>query len=344
MATRISIYDRYGKPLAELNCKARCNWALNAMGKAVLEIARSDPKFNETNLRIGNLILIEHDTLPRWGGRIDTPRKWARDKVVITAYTGEHIIKYFEYPTQLVVGYAGEHFNDILLRFTDYDYLKQYPFTAGTIYYGGVSWSADLTQSRIGGLDRVSEIQRLSGQEWSIEPVLASNGWLQFIASWHLVRGETTDLILEEDRHIAQQNGDLFIEQGEIINVPYLYWNTSGYIADAWGSSDKADVSKVFYGDRFQSSQVTYVDDDTMYAYADRLSAELCEPRKTFNLRVVNHNDCFKQLRIGNTISVRLVNYGFSDTGSLGVEASVRIRGMEFSEEDGFVSLIVEGV
>ena len=75
--SRMSIYDKSGIYLTEIDADIDRTWKINDYGKATFTISKEDVKAVYEYIRFGNLIYIEHNKLPAWAGVIDPPRDWA---------------------------------------------------------------------------------------------------------------------------------------------------------------------------------------------------------------------------------------------------------------------------
>ena len=340
MGTQILVFDRFGKPIDDIDCEVRRSWELNGIGKAIFTMAKTDLKCTEVNLRFGNIVLIENDECGRWAGTIDLPRRWRNDTIIFTAYTPEWLLKYNVWAGN---GYtdetAGERFE------TDYFFDTTTSLTAlfetGEVYKAGVTWSEDVAQRWYNCYEKLQEMADITGQEWEFVPRLKASGDIYFEANWLEQRGSTySDIVIEEGKHVRLSGGEIFIEQGEIINYPYAYWPSGQYYGN---DNDYDTASSVLYGERFKTWGIQYTNDDAVDAWLAGKLATYKEPQRTFNISIVNDGNIFEYMDIGNTVGLRLVNYGFTDN-AFGIDTTIRILAKEYAENDGFMTLTVTEV
>jgi hypothetical protein len=342
MGTQVRVFDRFGVPLVDLDCFARRSWKLNGMGKAIFRIAKTDPRCAEVNLRFGNLVLVEHDGVGRWGGVIDPPRHWNEGEIEFTAYTPELLLKYSVLwnPVLATDETAGYRFEGYLYENFEERHDREI-FELGTVFKGGTTWDDVSGLQDFDCYKKLREFSDKSGQDWEFLPRFRGNGNLYFECNWHESLGSTyDDIIVEEGKHINIKGGTVFSEQGEIANQIYAYWPDD----TSYEYSNNQDAeSEVFYGERWKRYSITFTNYAAVNDWINEKLSEMKNPRRTFNISVVNDGDIFSYLGVGNTVGLQLVNYGFTNN-ALGIETTVRVKSREYAENDGFMSLVVEEV
>ena len=71
MSSRVSIYDKSGQWLTEVNTTFNRVYKLNEFGIGSFTLSTDDDKCREDYLQFGNYVYIEHDKLPVWSGMIE---------------------------------------------------------------------------------------------------------------------------------------------------------------------------------------------------------------------------------------------------------------------------------
>jgi len=336
----IRLFDKTGVPLqgGEIDALVDRSWVLNGIGQANITIAKTDASCTDTILRFGNRILIQEDDMGMWGGIVLPPRNWTADGVTFTAYTIEKLLD-LRYPSAVsYTGYAGDIFEDLI---TSANTTEDTLIAFGTSYAGGESWTEETTDTVYKAL---AAITKRTGQDWEIEPSINSVGNVAWSSYWKSSRGEdlSANVVLEEGTHFKIATGPLLSEQGPIYNsIKLVKYDGVGVTTTATADDDD---SMAVYGTLQGIFNETVPTGYTAQTYCDYLLSVYKEPRKTFKLSVINdEEDTLKNIRLGNTITVLLVTYGFTGNG-LGLETRVRITAMEADERDSTLTLVVNEV
>ena len=336
----IRLFDKTGVPLqgGEFDALVDRSWVLNGIGQANITIAKTDASCTDTLLKFGNRILIQEDDMGSWGGVILPPRNWTADGITFTAYTIEKLLEH-RYPgASSYTGYAGDIFEDLI---SSANITEDTLIDFGTAYAGGESWTEETTDTIYKAL---AAIAKRTGQDWVIEPGIDSVGKMEWAAYWRSSRGEdlSESVVLEEGTHFKIATGPLLSEQGPIYNSIKLVKYDGVGITTTATATDATSIAT--YGTLQGLFSETVPTGYTAQTYCDYLLSVYKEPRKTFKLSVINDEvDTLKNIRLGNTISILLVTYGFTGNG-LGIEMHVRIMAMEADERDSTLTLVVSEV
>jgi len=336
----IRLFDKTGVPIqgGEIDALADRSWVLNGVGQANITIAKTDAFCTDAILRFGNRILTQEDDMGSWGGIVLPPRNWTADGVTFTAYTIEKLLD-LRYPSAVsYTGYAGDIFEDLI---TSANATDDTLIDFGAAYAGGESWTEETTDTIYKAM---AAIAKRTGQDWEIEPGIDSLGKMEWAAYWKASRGEdlSDTVFLEEGTHFKIATGPLLSEQGPIYNsIKLVKYDGVGITTPATADDDDSIAA---YGTLQGIFNETLPTGYTAQTYCDYLLSVYKEPRKTFKLSVINDDvDTLKNIRLGNTITILLVTYGFTGNG-LGLETQVRITAIETDERDSTLTLVVSEV
>jgi len=336
----IRIFDKSGNTLqgGEIDALVDRSWVLNGIGQANITIAKTDAACTASILKFGNRILIQEDDMGSWGGIILPPRSWSADPIQFTAYTIEKLLEARYTSASSYTGYAGGIFEDLI---SSANATEDTLIDFGTAYEAGESWTEETTDNIY---KVMAAIAKRTGQDWAIEPGIDSVGKIEWAAYWRASRGQdlSDSIVLEEGMHFEIANGPLLIEQGPIYNsIKLVAYNGVGSTTTVT-ASDTDSIAE--YGTLQGIFNETVPTGYTAQTYCDYLLSIYKQPRKTFKLAVINDEvDTLKSIRLGNTITIRLVTYGFTGNG-LGLETQVRILAIEADERDSKVTLVVNEV
>ena len=332
--SRVQIFNNAGFKLIEVDADADRSWMIGQYARCVFTIPVISDKCREQFLRYGNLVLIEHEKLPAWGGVIDLPRTWGNNKVEITAYSAEYLLNFRHTgyrDKKITAGAMFKECIDIANRVSDTRLIK-----AGPIDEGGELVKFELRNQNMYEFvkDKISK----AGYEWRITPVLENNR-LSFEATLYLKHEIFTDMVLAEGYNI-QAGDSVLTEDGDIYNQ-YLGFGAGS----SWSSRYKYTVSDLDsqskYGYRETAYEVNESNKANVEKYTREKLAETKEPELKFDLSALDKGDTWKYLNLGAIMRVELSVCGFNGD-KLGTEADVRIIGMSLAENKGAVRLICE--
>lgn len=332
--SRITIFDRFGTPLTEIEALTTRSWVLGGEGEASFVMATSDPKCKEAYLRYGNFLLIEHEELPNWCGVIEPERKWGYGKVEIRAFTLERLLKNCGTPLQKMTGSAGTIFEQILQicnRQLDL------PFSFGEIYRGGPQREESLGDQ---AFEHVRRVRERSGHFWELKG-WREGGFLKLWAEWKETIGSDSPIALIEGTNLALGD-EILAEYGPI-------WNDVIGLGDAMTegtrlSARREDAESIRrYGRR--STAIVFSGNRTLPTLEQNTEEYLrthAHPAMRISAaEVVHEGEIFRWLRVGNRFRVILQSVGFSGSG-FGYEANARLIGMEYSDERDSVRVELE--
>lgn len=327
MTGTITLCDQSGVPLGQ-PVDAAYEWEtiINVVGGLQFDLSTLDPACREDWIRYGNLVIVEHETLPAWGGVIDTPREWGRGSVTVRAYSGEHLLSY-RYPQavgQTLNGTPGAIFRQIIQMAVSSAWL---PIEIGEIYEGGTIRPETLED------DLLTEVQRLAeatGCEFEFVPVLR-NGRLVFVANWYDRMGnesaEPVEVIEGQDMQLSDRP---YSEQGTIVNDLLGYGDGATWASRAKvRKEDGASASR--YGVR--QGMKGYDGSSMIGTLTENVEQELkrrAEPVGVVDVKVTNDRGAWPRLRRGNRLRALMHSVGFLGTDQRGVDRTSRIMGMGY--------------
>lgn len=335
MATRLTIYNRQGMYLAEFDAVCKRTWLLNKVGTAEFTISTQDSKCRGDFLQFGNLVLIEHDVLPAWGGVITTPRDWGKFAVKIHCKSADHLF-------YTRVGKAGMTFNsnsganfNSLITFANTE--EDLRIRAGDIDTGGAVIPVKLDPGNKLSVS-LAELTKDSGYEYYLEPKLDANRQLYFSAHWYPRFGVEKLTRLEEGLNIEFVD-ELLTEQGDILN--------EYRVSEAGGKGEftaRDEESVGLYGLRQHSESMTINadKDGSLEAVAVNKLKAAKNPTQTFNFVVLNEGEIWSEMGLGNTFPVKMLTCGFTGN-AIGMDTSIRVTGMTFDDE-GRLEVVCEEV
>jgi hypothetical protein len=311
---------------------------LNGAGKATFSITKNDPHATAANLRYGNPILIEHDRAGAWGGFIDTPRPWGSDTLQVTAWEAPRILRSRRpvTPGEFTMS-PGEAFKEIIRQANaSEDTLIR--ANDSEIYSGGSSRTVRFKYVPL--YDFLARLASSSGSEWAFEPDVSS-GLLTFQANWYERRGVDRNWNLEEGKNIKRIDGTLLNEQGDIINDCLVFVRApAGGDFETAKYEDAASIAK--YGRRQAVVSATEVHGSQKMAQA--IVTAHSEPLRTYSgLAVIDVNGDFDKVQLGDTVWLRLPNYGFTESDS-GTRAQIRIIGRAFDDALNELQIVADEV
>lgn len=329
---RSLIFNRQGRGPTEVDIQWEyVAWRLNQVGRARGLLPFADPNCTQDVLQLGNLILVQFENgLPDFGGVIDVPRgrRWGAG-ITINAYSAEQLLTWRR--TAKIRTFSatapGTIFQTLLTEeATDWPM----GIEIGNIYTGGSA--RDETYHYHGLFDVVSNLQRLSGEDWEIIP-LYQNGVLTFIAHWYQAKGQdrSGQVVLSEGDNLIDLTID---EQGPIANQIFCPGGGAG--GTTWSDRNVGEASdedsRDRYGYREYSEVLTGIfDQPTLDASASALLATYKDPRVRPSMRVANCDPAgFSDYDVADRVTVQAL----LDWPQWSIDQSVRIVAREWSPDD----------
>lgn len=330
------LFDLNGFFVRDLPYSFSRSWVLNDYGSCEWRMPVKD--FSST-FEFGSYVVVQHPTLGDWGGVIDEPREWGNDGMVtIKAYSAEYILQFRRGDAEQTIGGSSGAIFNALLQLAN----SKYPtlIRGNSIYYGG-----DTLAQLVNVTDVYSQIQQLakdSGHDWHIYPVVSRN-LLTFKADWFKKRGvkiSDPNVILIPGKNVEVNNPAL-IEQGKIYN-DYLAYGKGDTWSDRPLYFTQDRDSQSLYGVRQSPGlEVDGITTDQLSTAAQSALAKSINPRHTFNLSVLDKDDLFTYIRLGNVLKVEMDNVGWHN-GKIGTSAFVRVIGRDYDDEEHKCGIVAE--
>ena len=348
METKVRVFDgSTGMMLDELSPNGvNRSWKVNGIGDAKFTMEYTDPKSTRRNLEFGNLLLVEHDLLPAWGGVIDTPRKWKKDGIEVAAYAAETLLSWRRGPISMKLDGmdAGQIFIEIINIANKQGDTR---IRIGEVFHDGKTRQETVDLTKLN--DEINQVARRSGQEWEIIPELDAQGRLFFVANWKQSIGEKKQVVLREGENIALGEVPL-LEQGKIVNDLVGFgtgatWDSRPVYPPTGSGLQDAD-SLARYTLRQDAVNLDAMLEGTLEQNTKNELAKVKEPRRTFQIDIVNRQGEsdyeFKNTRNGDTVQLITLTLGFNPSGGFGVDTPVRVWGMAFFDLDPKLALVLE--
>jgi len=332
--SKIQIFDRGGFKLTEIVADADRSWLINEYGHCEFTLPVIDANCRKRFLQFGNLILIEHPKLPKWGGVIDVPRKWGNNLVTITAYTAEYLFKFRDTTYGGAQRTPGEIYRNTIRKINVSGDIR---VKEGTIWDGGKANGTEV--KRDNAYDFIKNELDKAEVEWCLIPQLDAGGRLYFDANLYEKLGDPKAYELKEGVNI-ELNEDTLTEDGVIAN--HIFGIGTGATWNERPKYDAVDLtSENDYGWRDEKLKVEH---NTVGKVEEESNKELNKrknPEKNFDLSVLDYGLAWLNLALGNELPVHLSVCGFNGD-KLGTDAKIRIKGMAYLENKGVVRLILD--
>lgn len=323
MTSRLSAYTKDGHYLTEFDATFTRGYEINAFGKGSFTLSTYDAKALREFLQFGNLIYCEHDSLPAWGGFIDTPRDWGHGSVTISCYTYEYMMKFRNTHQKCKVsGTYGAIYQKLFEKISDvrgFEIIK-----LGEIYGGGESVTKDYNYGNL--YDTFCDLADESSQDWGFDPYIDENGKLYFLANWYKKRGTEINYTIYEDLDVEEQS-TMLREQGDIGNRVRCFGTSSS-------SSERIDTIRTDeesigkYGIRYICENTDAETQAALETIGDQKLLYYKDPRKTYSINLIDRRSNFKMARLGNIINAEFYSVGFSENG-FGSKSKIRILKMQ---------------
>lgn len=337
MASRITIFDHYCRPLAETTVSTTPrSWVLDDVGRAEWTVSTSDPICKLVNLQYGNLVLIEHlpardesgnvkGRLPDWVGMILPPRNWALGELPVVAFSAECVMAFRPMPFVKIQGTPGTMFKQILQFANDLPSgIKVQP---GNIADLSKPLEDDL---RISAHEHIKTLAQNAGMNWDVTAERADDGSLLLFANLYESKGLDTDQLLNPSN--TELGDPLLSEQG----VPFNY--VIGY-SHAFTDRDRKKLIGVNqssfddYGLLGMNEIFLGLHDGASVAAASQARADSAgRPQMILGRIALDQGDLFDYMECGNSLRVHDPNVGFSPNGGFGLNARVRVVSVDYND------------
>lgn len=338
--SRVSLHARDGSLLTTIKTQTERSWVLNDYGTCRFTFALTDAKAVRRNLEFGNLVYVDHDTLPDWGGVLDPDEDWNDDGTIsMNAYSGEYLLTFRRSPLNQVFshGSAGTLFK----RFVDEaNKAGDLLIRAGSIWLGGTP--AEDTMDGKSFYSHTKDLAKKRSNDWSIDAAINQvNNRVYFAANYYEKRGVKRSLTLKEGHNIEKRHNPLKVQR-KIVNDLLGIGEGSDEERPTWNALDPDSISR--YGLRQDSEDLTKTEPASVQADTIASLRELRNPRRTFKLELLNVGNAFAETRLGDTYQLIMQSVGFLSDGEIGVNAIVRVLGMRYHDDSDTMEITVDEV
>lgn len=333
MTTEVLIYSPLGVPLCDINVVPVASRIINDVGDASFDLSLEDAAALEVNLQFGNVLVINHDTLPSWVGFIDSAqgREWGAGTITVRALSAESIFhRRIVYPTILsgTNGAILKRMLENMMRYSDGG-IKLYP---GDIYMGG-------RRNFYPRLGRCLEvIERLAHQgkcDWSVTHEVIKGRLRLYANLYQGERGRRTKHVL--DARSTELSEPIYAEEGEIWNH-VVFWRTgTKRVSRAW----RDETSIGIYGLNQYLGEANTDEEVALEWMARAWLYDHAYPRGMIMPTIINYENIFKSIELGN--KYRWEHHGVKFPGGLVNRGSyVRLTGYEVDYGAEKISAVVE--
>ena len=339
MTSRLTIYDRNGRLLADMDATVKRSWLKNRYGAASWSMSTLDEKCKEEYLQFGNLVLVEHDKLPDWGGYIVTNREWNSGIVKVNAREimgrfadrwGVGVCNFAGSP-----GYALEQF---IYKANEIDDTRM---RAGELSRYGVATIREVPRNTKMYDFITKMIDEFTEYLFAFTPAFDEGGGIIFKGNWYKQTDSISQTILMEGHNIEAVD-NVLVEQGTIANRLHIE-NSGATKRDKKAIHLDDEESKAKYGvseyAEELSTSTTYVQPPFEETAREKLN-KMRNPRKLYNFKVLDIENAWYEMKVGSQFSCELYSCGFLGSG-MGSVTTVRIKGMSF-DDNGRLELACE--
>ncbi len=337
--SRVSIYRRDGSFLTTIQTQTERSWVLNDFGECTFKMPLTDAKSAQSYFEIGNLVFVEHDTLPNWAGKILPDVIWGSDETVTwKAYSGEALLmlRRSVFGQVWTAASPGSLFRmlvdqanrpeDTLIR-------------AGEVYEGGTGAQDTMDGKSI--YDHVTGMSESREQDWGVDPVIdPDTNRLTWLAHWYARRGADVAVTLKEGLNFEKRGEPLRQQRWVVNNLMGIGEGSDGSRPRSY-FTDAESVSR--YGLMQGSEDFAGVSSQgTLDAHTLGRLNELRHPRNTFSLTALNVGETYFALRLGNVLPLKSLTFGFDAQGEIGLETAVRIVAIKYSDASEICALTLD--
>jgi hypothetical protein len=355
MSVRALLFDRTGAPTAQVQGLFPRSWVLNGIGTCVMRLPltyfqspeRPTAPLSQQHIRPGAYLLVEHDKLPDWGGIIRWPQKTNTQLgiVDITCYTAEYLLKMRASAGGDIFPYrrnpAGVIFKELIEEANEKEDMRIRP---GTFNNSGPIFSPPGWHGRT-LFDQLVALSTGVNGHWGFVPSQSpDDGHIIFTGHWWGTAGVVREQRrLMEGVNIQQRSGALYTEQDEVVNRVYVFGGKKTLQGKRHFGFAESLESIGEYG----LVEARIEDDSFEDAELNRLASEYIEdrprPRRLFQLDLVDVNDTFSWVRLGDTFPLVLNRAAWTGR-QLGFEGYVQVMSMTYEDTENVLNLTVQEV
>lgn len=330
MGSRATIYSPLGIPLTDISANVFRSRQIAGPSEAWFEIATNENACKDEFLRFGNILVVEHDTLPQWVGFIDFPREWNDGKVKVNAISAEIIMDWRMCLPTLLEGYTASNcIRAIIAQCNQWPGLK--------LFEGSID-DANAGPARnwvIGG--KASDMMLNTNAEWDITAAEVG-GVLRLYVNAYKSMGVSTRFVLDETN--SKNTSPKLTENGPILN--YLFVVASAATANAQNYIEiKDDYSIARYGLRQYIFEMDNLSLSDLQVTADGRLSAFKDVTYTATPTVLDVGSAFLNIRLGNRIGWSNAEAGFNGS-SIGAFTTMRIIGYEYDEATNQCGLVAK--
>ena len=354
MTSRILLFDKYMHYKTELaNVKDfQRGWVLNGYGKGSFTIETTDPDCTIDNLQFGNLVHVVHvatpgatgnGILPTWTGIILPPQDWDKGKIKITVYGAEAILDFRAMPYVKVDNTPASVFTQLLTL--AHKQSTNIIIQPGRIQDIKTNYTDKLKLSALAHIKKLSDTNQM---DWDVIGSVSlarlnagGTSDLQLFANLYDNKGSNPPFTLTEKN--TEMSSPYLSIQGTPSNIVHGYsqaqtpatrWGFIGINQAAVDDYGPLELNKVFVGLDDQAS---------VKSAAQAWATNNGRPTMRVGRKILNIDNNFDYLDIGNTLQIKeRAGIGFLPDGTFGLDGSIRIIAMDYSDVTDSVKIVVD--
>ncbi len=304
-------------------------------GECEFLLGMDEETCREDLLDFNNVLLVTHPSLPPWAGHI-VGQTGGMGQLLVRAEAAEAKLNQRSGPEEYTMkGTVGQ----MVVRILEFaNRVEDTLIRPGNIFMGGQSRQEELDLTAMG--DEVNRICGRAGFDWWVEPELTANRqFLVFRLNVAERRGADLKFTLFEDKNLRFNPDGIFEKTiPEANEITGIGTNKEGNRI-VFTASD--EVSKKKYG--LIQKRINY-DVKTLEALEKNVRKDLetkAWPAEDLKPEAIDVDGTFTHLSPGNRLPVRAYNAGFLTQSQPGMQRSVRLDTISYSDADPAVAPIV---
>jgi hypothetical protein len=333
---RTLIYNKDGAEAIEINARvSSVTYGMNGdVTTTSLHIPITDSKINKDLITVGNIVVIEDENLPAWGGVLWTPISWGRDALTLEVKSPEfyleHRVTKREYDPSMLIGSVVRG----MIRRSNKD--APLPFVVTNIDTGGQVGGDDSIKKGEFILDVIQSLQEAHPFEWWIET--ERRGTKPMFNLYLQPRRQTIGLPIEIG---ANGNADWatngMVETGDPISQYVAFTKDAEF---AIGAASQFKVNTLFdrHGLWESSVQVEQIPSGGGRPEEVKAAIQQNKINRGFHIQAFL-GSLTKSMRPGSVHLLSAPDLGVS-AGQRGVNTVVRVDQMSFSSDNGYLEVV----
>lgn len=331
-ATRLTIFNRAGAALAELNVHLNMAWQLQQASSLKFAIAKTDAKCTEEILAFRNLVLAENDLVGNWVGFIWFPRNWDDDTINVTALSAERLFEFrLTNANDILTGTGGAIAQSLAAIANN---TEQTGITISTSNIQTIGDSLMRTYHHEVTYKALNKLAEDTDSFWWIDGARSASNVLQMTFNWRMTRGLAFSTWLEDGGNFKCEG---YTEEGGPV-TDIVAWGKFS----AWASPIEASVydtdARATYGlIQFPYPSLQSEDIPSVTAVANAQLNQRRQHRHLAKGKVLKA----PFPRIGDTVTARLIKHGFGENSGFGGNLTLLVHGASFDTKKNVLDVVL---